>query len=414
MPEFVALALDTTGIRKKGDQIVEIALVVFDDKGTEVERLDSLVRPGGDLSLGLEYEHAPPFNVVAPLLAATIDRRILVCHNPTFQLGFLSAAFAESKIKIDNLACLGLIDLAYRFGPSDRRLAFCLKHFGLWQPEMDEDLDRQAPIIRAEAIAKLTLRYLQLADYEGLSLGDLGLSGACGLTGFSDQKGGDQKVVLSRSGAHRIVSTGLQVLTNKLPPAASASIASYYQKLDEVLADGVITLDEADALMSIALASGLSRLQIETLHQKYLRDMIRLCFSGGVNVAPDSPRIAEVARCLGIADRELKEIISQAQDCPRSAWSIYDTETSKLAGKTIKFASAPEASLQGRRLSLEEAFASAQRTGLSPVRDLRKTLDFLVCSQASFNGAEAEAARKQGTQVLIEPVFWKMVGVKVD
>ncbi|MBX9937990.1 MAG: 3'-5' exonuclease [Candidatus Obscuribacterales bacterium] len=413
MPEFVALALDTTGIRKKGDQIVEIALLVFDDKGTEVERLDSLVRPDGDLSLGLEYEHAPHFNVVAPLLAATIDRRILVCHNPTFQLGFLSAALTESEIKIDNLACLGLIDLAYRFGPSDRRLAFCLKHFGLWQPEMEEDLDRQAPIFRAQAIAKLTLRYLQLADYEGLSLGELGVAGVCSLSGFSAQ-GGDQKAVLSRSGAHRIVSGGLQVLTNKLPPAASASIASYYQKLDEVLADGVITLDEAEALMSIALASGLSRLQIESLHQKYLRDMIRLCFSGGVNVAPDSPRIAEVARCLGIADRELKEIINQAQDCPRSAWSIYDQEIGKLAGKTIKFTSAPEASLQGRRLSLEEAFASAQRTGLSPVRDLRKSLDFLVCSQSSFNGPEAEAARKQGTQVLIEPVFWKMVGVKVD
>jgi DNA polymerase-3 subunit epsilon len=414
MPEFVALALDTTGIRKKGDQIVEIALLVFDDKGAEIERLDSLLRPLGDLSLGPEYEHAPPFNVVAPLLAATIDGRILVCHNPTFQLGFLSAALAESKIKIDNLACLGLIDLAYRFGPSDRRLVFCLKHFGLWQPEMEEDLERQAPILRAQAIEKLTPRYLQLADYEGLSLADLGVSGVCRLSGFSSLGGGDQKAVLSRSGAHRIVSGGLQVLTNNLPPAASASIASYYQKLDEVLADGVITLDEADALMTIALSSGLSRLQIESLHQKYLRDMIRLCFSGGVNVAPDSPRIAEVAKCLGIADRELKEIINQAQDSPRSAWSIYDEETSKLAGKTIKFASAPEASMQGRRLSLEEAFASAQKTGLAPVRDLRKSLDFLVCNQSAFNGPEAEAARKQGTQVLIEPVFWKMVGVKVD
>ena len=121
-----------------------------------------------------------------------------------------------------------------------------------------------------------------------------------------------------------------------------------------------------------------------------------------------------MAACLGIADYELNQIIDQAIKTPQSAWGIYQDLQAHLAGKKVCFMGNLNASIEGARLTMEEAFSMAQDRGLIPVEQITRGLDYLVCDSESFVSKPAEEARSRGTQVLAEPIFWKMVGVKVD
>jgi len=97
---FAVVDVETTGLSARtGDRICEIAVVVT--RGGEViDRLQTLVNPGRPISRGAllvngitdnMVRDAPTFGSVAPALLQALDGAVLVAHNASFDLSFLSA-----------------------------------------------------------------------------------------------------------------------------------------------------------------------------------------------------------------------------------------------------------------------------------------------------------------------------------
>ncbi len=103
---YVALDLETTGLKADKDEIIEIGAVRFTADGRDVRVLDrfvSFVHPGRPIPLRIQQitgindgdvANAPRIDDVLPELRAFIgiDVRGVIAHNASFDLGFLRAA----------------------------------------------------------------------------------------------------------------------------------------------------------------------------------------------------------------------------------------------------------------------------------------------------------------------------------
>lgn len=95
--EFVVLDLETTGLDKVYDGIVEIAAIKYID-GVEAEKFTTLVNPGRSIPPGAMAVHkitddmvksAPAIKQVMPQLLTFLGDSLLVGHNANFDIGFV-------------------------------------------------------------------------------------------------------------------------------------------------------------------------------------------------------------------------------------------------------------------------------------------------------------------------------------
>ncbi len=99
-PEFLALDLETTGLKPDSGEIIEIGVVGF-SSGRVVGRWGQLVRPErlpGDSIVSLtgidptELRASPPIGEVLPAVLGRLAGRVVVAHNAPFDRSFLAAA----------------------------------------------------------------------------------------------------------------------------------------------------------------------------------------------------------------------------------------------------------------------------------------------------------------------------------
>lgn len=107
---FVAVDLETTGLEFDKDEIIEVALVRFED-GRAVESCDFFVKPALRLRPFISYltgiaqetlEQAEEFQAIAGKLREFIGEFPLVAHNANFDVHFLKAAFEKVGIEFGN------------------------------------------------------------------------------------------------------------------------------------------------------------------------------------------------------------------------------------------------------------------------------------------------------------------------
>ena len=97
---FAVVDVETTGLSARlGDRICELAVVVARD-GKIVDQLQTLINPGRAISFGARAVNgisdsmvraAPSFRTIAPALLEALDGAVLVGHNASFDLSFLSS-----------------------------------------------------------------------------------------------------------------------------------------------------------------------------------------------------------------------------------------------------------------------------------------------------------------------------------
>jgi DNA polymerase III subunit epsilon len=89
-------------------------------------------------------------------------------------------------------------------------------------------------------------------------------------------------------------------------------------------------------------------------------------------------------------------------------------ERSDLLGKSICFTGTLTHRFRGRPISRSMAESLAARAGLVVATDVTRSLDFLVTADPDSMSGKAKKARKYGTKILSESVFWRAIGLKVD
>lgn len=138
---FAAFDTETSGLSPKtGGRIVEIAVVLVDDRGRITGRFESLLNPGG--SVGATHIHrisqqdvadAPTFRDIAPKLVELFDRRVLVAHNAPFDVRFITAEFEQVGYTIPALATIDTCQVSrkYRAGASSHKLIEACADYGV-------------------------------------------------------------------------------------------------------------------------------------------------------------------------------------------------------------------------------------------------------------------------------------------
>ena len=132
IPAFVAIDLETTGLDFEKDEIIEVALVRFED-GVPTESTDYLVKPSSaELRPFIEnltgikkedLESVEGFGDLAGKICSFIGNLPLVAHNAAFDSRFLKGALAKVGVNFDDHPVwdsLTLSRIAYQNIPNHR------------------------------------------------------------------------------------------------------------------------------------------------------------------------------------------------------------------------------------------------------------------------------------------------------
>ncbi|MBR2898483.1 MAG: 3'-5' exoribonuclease [Fibrobacter sp.] len=111
IPTFIAIDLETTGLEFDKDEIIEVALVRFEN-GKATESVDYLVRPATvklrpfiESLTGItqkELDESEDFASLAGKIRSFIGDSPIVAHNASFDARFLKSAFAKVGIDFEN------------------------------------------------------------------------------------------------------------------------------------------------------------------------------------------------------------------------------------------------------------------------------------------------------------------------
>ncbi|MDQ3043582.1 MAG: exonuclease domain-containing protein [Chloroflexota bacterium] len=128
-PEFVAIDVETTGLRPHGHRITELALIRFRE-GVVVERFESFCNPDRSIPqyiitlTGITNRHvedAPRFGQIAGRVLEFVGEALLVGHNVGFDLSFLNAELKRAgHLSLLNES-LDTMALAVRLIPAVRK-----------------------------------------------------------------------------------------------------------------------------------------------------------------------------------------------------------------------------------------------------------------------------------------------------
>ena len=105
LDEFVAVDVETTGLRPLNQRMIEIALLRYRE-GQLVERFETLLNPGREIPAFIttltsirneDVEFAPEFGSVADHILDFIGDSLLIGHNVRFDISFMNAELKRAK-----------------------------------------------------------------------------------------------------------------------------------------------------------------------------------------------------------------------------------------------------------------------------------------------------------------------------
>jgi len=144
--EFVALDLETTGLRRAEHEIIEIGWVRF-EAGSMVESFSSLVRPQQAIPLRItkltgispdDVASAPPIEDVLPGVLAALSGRTVVAHNASFDRGFLEEAALRMGLTLGDVSWGDTLEAARRAWPGLASYSLTSLRYWLELPTVQE------------------------------------------------------------------------------------------------------------------------------------------------------------------------------------------------------------------------------------------------------------------------------------
>lgn len=175
---YAVVDVETTGLSARmGDKICELAVVIASG-GRIVDRLQTLVNPGRPISRGATAVsgitdsmvlNAPPFKAVAPALIEVLRGAVLVGHNASFDISFLSAELRDAGYSPPNNPVIDTLALARKcYSFQSNKLSEVARSLGI----------KTQGLHRALADATATWHVLErfmhdLEEYGVSTLGDL-------------------------------------------------------------------------------------------------------------------------------------------------------------------------------------------------------------------------------------------------
>jgi DNA polymerase-3 subunit epsilon len=421
--DVAVVDVETTGLFPRSNRIIEIA-VVRTRLGTGEQRTYStLVNPNRDVGptrihgiRARDVVGAPRFDEVAGDVFAMLSGAVVVGHNVAFDKAFLTSEFD----RLGDQGSLGLPLCTMRLGrhldiESDGRSlsAYCeaLRIPRVHAHAAEHDAAATTSLLQAfVTLAKRKrIRALQDLDFDVAPVDASGRP-ALPASGRVHRRGA--------AAAAQPPQSYLAQLVRRVGPGAvtaqSPQITSYFELLDRVLEDEIVTETEADGLRELIEMSGLSLAAVRNAHRRYLEALAVAALKDAVVTANERRELESVATLLGLEAQAVEEALAEASKPMPTPSLPLASNRSTLAGKSVCFTGELLGSLSATPISRDMAEDLASQAGLKPMNDVTRKLDILVAADPHTMSRKGRKARKYGTRIMAEQAFWRAIGVEVQ
>lgn len=381
MATISVIDCETTGLGKS-DRVIELAIVTLNLTTLETEdEFDTLINPNRDIGKTSIHGITPSMVAAAPAMEEVIgavSRRLngsfLAAHNLNFDSRMINAEC--NRLNADFNPGVGICTLRL----SGEKLASATKRFGI------PLAGHHRALVDARACADLLRRLIE--DNPRMSPARLVIAGAQTSTRTlrRDLTAPDQVSPLRR------------LATQSCIPSSSGACLEYFDVLDWVLDDGVISDDERQFLSEVISASNLSDAQVQSMHASYIQSVTQAIERDNLVTIEERLLLNKVATALGVQDAVLPEL----------------TETPEVGdikkGQRVCF-TGTAVDDEGSVIDRETLERLAAQAGLQPVNTVTKKLcDILIASDKSTASGKARKARSYGIPVIDVSSFLHEIG----
>lgn len=294
---YAIIDLETTGLDKTKNRIIEIAIRRIDNSGKFIDEISTLINPevsdvGPTFIHHIKPEHvldAPTFSEFAPEILNRLSGSIVVAHHAAFEDGFLGAEFARIGVGIPSMPAIDTLWLSRQvIDLPNYKMATVIDAFGIKEEDAHTALgdvrmlSKLLPILIAKS---KPLKYLVPV-----------------FISTSENHSGRIKTRVSKlsKGESGWMANVLKKLPESGLSLTDAVIDKYTEMLNEFLSDGKIIGEEAKALVKIAGSSGLGAEQMRKIHQDYFAAIEKIALEDGVLTEVEKKKLSTLKSQLGL------------------------------------------------------------------------------------------------------------------
>jgi DNA polymerase-3 subunit epsilon len=181
-----------------------------------------------------------------------------------------------------------------------------------------------------------------------------------------------------------------RLLSRACYPSSLDACVEYFDMLDFVLADGVVSPDERIALDRQIAALGLSRAQVDAMHEAYYQSILRAVERDHHVSEEEHAILVSIARALSVPNAVIPSVTQVA--APRGAGGL-------APGLRVCFTGAAT-DADGNPIERSDLERLAAASGLQPVSSVtKKSCDLLVADDPESGSGKAQKARQYGVPI---------------
>jgi DNA polymerase-3 subunit epsilon len=294
---YAIIDLETTGLDKTRNRIIEIAIRRIDTNGKFLDEISTLINPEVS-DVGPTFIHhikaedvldAPTFSEFAPEILNRISGSIVVAHHAAFEDGFLGAEFARIGVGLPNIPAIDTLWLSRQvIDLPNYKMATVIDAFGI------EEEDAHTALGDVRMLSKL-LPILVSKSKPLKYLVPLFVSA-------NESYSGRIKTRVSNLSKGEI--GWMANVLKKLPESGlslnDAVVNKYTELLNEFLSDGKIIGEEAKSLAKVAGSSGLGSQQLKQIHMDYFASIEKIALEDGVLSDQEKKKLSTLKSQLGL------------------------------------------------------------------------------------------------------------------
>lgn len=409
MTGFAVIDVETTGLGPS-DRVVELAIIHLDESGRTEGEWETLVRT--DVGLAIDDLHgirdadlrrAPSFTAIAADVVRLLAGRVVVAHNAPLEARFLRAELERAGwfSPLDPIDALCTIQLAGVLLPgSGRSLGDALAAFDLEAP------DRHEALADARAIAELVRGYLAIGAWHPIWEQRAAHARTLVWPRFPASSGTTWQ---PRSRVRHSLPSRLEAALSLLPPIdpSTAEETRYLAMVDAAVADGVLSLAEADALRDLAAELDIADRERERLHATYFDELVAIVWIDGDLDEPERERLARVGAMLDIPEAAI------------TAATGGSVPPLSHPDRANPFARAPIQLEPGDRVALSGEFSTPRglvearlvEAGYAPFGAVTRGVALLVTGEGADASGKVRKARDYGIPVVDESWLLDRLGL---
>jgi DNA polymerase-3 subunit epsilon len=417
--EYAVVDVETTGFSPAvHDRVIEIGISRVDSANNTISEYATLINPNRDIGpthihgiTARDVVNAPCFDEVVGDVLAEIKGAILVAHNASFDLRFLTHECGRCGTPLPPVMSLCTLSLSRKVCPDvpSRKLSALCDYFGIELGDSHSALDDA----RATACLLATCFGQLKATPAKIPLEALGAKGS-----FASDADWPA-IPRSRRQFRRSHATlrqkpdagRLNRLFESLPPQNSTnnSCEQYLEVLERALEDRQISDDEVAALQEVATELDMDQEEVRKAHRLFLRDLVRVALLDDIITDLEQRDIEEVAALLGISTNEHEAMAEEAKAQGGQLQVRPVGPGGPLEGKEICFTGSFNSLVDGERVTRSMMEEIATCKGMVVRKNVTRSLDYLVCADPDTMSGKAKKAREYGVRIIAEPAFFRMI-----